>query len=206
MTMGDRIHTLRKEKGLTLEYIGKMTGVAKSTVRKWESGDIASIRSMNLQKLADALGTTIEYLLEGTTGNIIYKNIEPMPDTRMVPVIGSIACGVPILAKENVEGYAELDKRVHADFALRCVGDSMINAHIFDGDLVFIKKQDDVDNGEIAAVVIEDEATLKRVYKYPSRVELRPENPLCDVLQFEGPDLDQIRIIGKAVAFLGKVR
>lgn len=185
--MGDRIHTLRKEKGLTLEYIGKMTGVAKSTVRKWESGDIASIRSVNLQKLADALGTTIEYLLEGTTGNII-------------------ACGVPILAKENVEGYAELDKRVHADFALRCVGDSMINAHIFDGDLVFIKKQDDVDNGEIAAVVIDDEATLKRVYKYPSRVELRPENPLCDVLQFEGPDLDQIRIIGKAVAFLGKVR
>ena len=76
--MGDRIHTLRKEKGLTLEYIGKMTGVAKSTVRKWESGDIASIRSVNLQKLADALGTTIEYLLEGTTGNIIYKNIEPI--------------------------------------------------------------------------------------------------------------------------------
>lgn len=54
--------------------------------------------------------------------------------------------------------------------------------------------------------MIDDEATLKRVYKYPSRVELRPENPLCDVLQFEGPDLDQIRIIGKAVAFLGKVR
>lgn len=206
MTMGDRIHTLRKEKGLTLEYIGKRTGVAKSTVRKWESGDIASIRSVNLQKLADVLGTTVEYLLEGTTGNIIYKNLEPMPDTRMVPVIGRIACGVPILAKENVEGYAELDKRVHADFALRCVGDSMINAHIFDGDLVFVKKQDDVDNGEIAAVVIEDEATLKRVYKYPNRLELRPENPLCEVLQFEGPDLEQIRIIGKAVAFLGKVR
>lgn len=206
MTMGDRIHTLRKEKGLTLEYIGKLTGVAKSTVRKWESGDIASIRSANLQKLADALGTTIEYLLEGTTSNIIYKNLEPMPDTRLVPVIGNIACGVPIFAQENVEGYAELDKRVHADFALRCVGDSMINAHIFDGDLVFIKKQDDVDNGEIAAVVIEDEATLKRVYKYPSRIELRPENPLCKVLQFEGSDLEQVRIIGKAVAFLGKVR
>lgn len=206
MTMGDRIHKLRKEKGLTLEYIGKMTGVAKSTVRKWESGDIASIRSANLQKLADVLGTTLEYLLEGTTSNILYKNLEPLPDTRMIPIIGSIACGTPIFAKENVEGYAELDTRIHADFALRCIGDSMINAHIFDGDLVFIKKQEDVDNGEIAAVVIEDEATLKRIYKYPNRLELRPENPLCPVLQYEGVDLEQIRIIGKAVAFLGKVR
>lgn len=206
MTMGDRIHNRRKELDLTLEYVGKCVGVAKSTVRKWETGFIENIAAARLQKLAAVLNTTVEYLMDGTTSNIIYKNLEALPDTRMVPVIGSIACGVPILAKENIEGYAELDKRVHADFALRCVGDSMINAHIFDGDLVFIKRQDDVDNGEIAAVVIEDEATLKRVYKYPSRVELRPENPLCQVLQFEGPDLEQVRIIGKAVAFLGKVR
>ena len=206
MTMSDRIHNRRKELDLTLEYVGKCVGVAKSTVRKWETGFIENIAAARLQKLAAVLNTTVEYLMDGTTSNIIYKNLEALPDTRMVPVIGSIACGVPILAKENIEGYAELDKRVHADFALRCVGDSMINAHIFDGDLVFIKRQDDVDNGEIAAVVIEDEATLKRVYKYPSRVELRPENPLCQVLQFEGPDLEQVRIIGKAVAFLGKVR
>jgi repressor LexA len=204
--MGERIHKLRKDKGLTLEYIGKTTGVAKSTVRKWESGDIASIRSVNLQRLADVLGTTIEYLLEGTTNNLIYKNIEPLPDTRPIPVVGRIACGTPTLASENVEGYAELDARVHADFALRCVGDSMVNAHIFDGDLVFIQKQPDVENGEIAAVVIDEEATLKRVYKYPNRIELRPENPLFPVLQYEGADLEQVRIIGKAVYFLGTVR
>lgn len=206
MTMGDRIHQLRKEKDFTLEYIGKVVGVAKSTVRKWENGDITSIRSDKIQKLADVLGTTIEYLLDGVTGNILYKNIEPMPQTRAVPVVGKIACGTPIFARENVEGYAEVDMRVKADFALRCVGDSMINAHIFDGDLVFIKSQPDVDNGEIAAVVIEDEATLKRVYKYPNRIELRPENPLFPVQQFEGPDLDNVRIIGKAIAFLGQVR
>lgn len=205
-TMGDRIHQMRKARDLTLEYVGKFTGVAKSTVRKWETGEIANIRSDNLQRLADLFGTTLEYLVDGTQPNIIYKNLEPIPESRLVPVIGSIACGVPILAEENVEGYAELDKRVSADFALRCIGDSMINAHIFDGDLVFIRKQPDVNNGEIAAVVIAEEATLKRVYKYPNRLELRPENPLFPVLQYEGEDLEQVRIIGKAVNFLGTVR
>lgn len=206
MTMGDRIHNRRKELDLTLEYVGNYVGVAKSTVRKWETGYIENIAATRLQKLAMVLNTTVEYLMDGITSNVIYKNIEPMPSTKPVPVIGKIACGTPIFAQENIEGYAELDQRVNADFALRCVGDSMVNAHIFDGDLVFIKSQPDVDNGEIAAVVIEDEATLKRVYKYENRIELRPENPLFPVLQFEGDELSRIRIIGKAIAFLGQVR
>lgn len=206
MTMGDRIHQLRKEKGLTLEYVGKFVGVAKSTVRKWEKGDIESIRSDNIQRLADILGTTFEYLMDGVTENITYQNIEPMPDTKLVPIIGNIACGTPITAEENVDGYAEVDRRVQADFALRCQGDSMINARIFDGDLVFIRRQPDVDNGEIAAVAIDGEATLKRVYKYPNRLELRPENPLFPVLQYEGTELENVRILGKAVAFLSNVR
>lgn len=206
MTMGDRIHNRRKELDLTLEYVGNYVGVAKSTVRKWETGYIENIAAARLQKLAMVLNTTVEYLMDGITSNVIYKNIEPMPSTKLVPVIGKIACGTPIFAQENIEGYAELDQRVNADFALRCVGDSMINAHIFDGDLVFIKSQPDVDNGEIAAVIIEDEATLKRVYKYENRIELRPENPLFPVLQFEEEELSRVRIIGKAIAFLGQVR
>lgn len=206
MTMGDRIHDRRKELDLTLEYVGNYVGVAKSTVRKWETGYIENIAAARLQKLAAVLNTTVEYLMDGVTSNIVYKNVEPMPSARPVPVIGKIACGTPIFAKENVEGYAELDQRVNADFALRCVGDSMVNAHIFDGDLVFIKSQPDVDNGEIAAVVIDEEATLKRVYKYENRIELRPENPLFPVMQFEGDELNYVRIIGKAIAFLGQVR
>lgn len=205
MTMGDRIRQLRKAKGLTLEYVGKFVGVAKSTVRKWESGDIESIRSDNIQRLADVLGTTFGYLMDGAQETVVYKNIEPIPDTTLVPIIGGIACGLPITAEENVEGYAEVDRRVHADFALRCVGDSMINARIFNGDLVFIRRQPDVDNGEIAAVAIDGEATLKRVYKYPNRVELRPENPLFPVLQFEGADLENLHILGKAVAFFSQI-
>lgn len=206
MTMGDRIHTLRKERGLTLEDIGRAAGVAKSTVRKWESGSITSIRTDKVQKVAAALDTTLDYLLNGVEDDTYYKNMEPLPQTRPVPVIGRIACGTPIFAEENVEDYAELDVRVRADFALRCKGDSMVNAHIFDGDLVFIRKQPDVENGEIAAVVIDGEATLKRVYKYPNRLELRPENPLFPVMQYEDAELETIRIIGKAVSFLGQVR
>lgn len=206
MTMGDRIHILRKERGLTLEDIGRAAGVAKSTVRKWENGSITSIRTDKVQKVAAALDTTLDYLLNGVADDTYYKNMEPLPQTRPVPVIGHIACGAPIFAEENVEDYAELDIRVRADFALRCHGDSMVNAHIFDGDLVFIRKQPDVENGEIAAVVIDGEATLKRVYKYPNRIELRPENPLFPVMQYEDAELETIRIIGKAVAFLGQVR
>lgn len=208
MTMGDRIHALRIDKGLTLEDIGRAAGVAKSTVRKWESGDISSIRTDKVQRVAAALNTTLEYLLNGVTSDTVYdfKNIEPIPQSKPIPVIGNIACGAPIFADENFEGYAELDARVNADFALRCCGDSMINAHIFDGDLVFIRKQPTVENGEIAAVIIDQEATLKRVYKYPNRIELRPENPLFPVLQYEGAELEAIQIIGKAVSFLGQVR
>ena len=107
-----------------------------------------------------------------------------------------------LLAFENRDGEVEVNDDTRADFALRCAGDSMINARIFNGNLVFIRRQDDVENGEIAAVIIGDEATLKRVYKYPNRLELRPENPTFPVLNFEGTRLNEVRIVGKAVAFL----
>jgi repressor LexA len=206
MTMGDRIRNLRKQRGLTLEEVGRACGVSKSTVRKWEIGMIDSMRADKVQKLVEILDTTIDYLLDGTPTPTIYKNIEPMPPMKVVPILGDIACGRPALAEENYEGTAVVDERVHADFALRCVGDSMINAHIFDGDLVFIRQQPDVDNGQIAAVVIDNEATLKRVYKYRNRVELRPENPLFPVIEYEGEEMAAVHILGKAVAFLGAVR
>lgn len=206
MTRGERIYWLRKNRGLTLEEVGRACGVAKSTVRKWESNYIESMRADKLQLLASVLGTTIDYILDGTPTPTLYRNVEPLPQVKTVPILGDIACGAPALAEENFEGTAVLDERVQADFALRCVGDSMINAHIFNGDLVFIKQQPDVDNGQIAAVAIDNEATLKRVYKYANRLELRPENPLFPVLQYEGEEMAQVHILGLAVAFLGAVR
>ena len=134
------------------------------------------------------------------------ENLIPLPKTKKVPLVGTIACGTPITAVENVEDYIDMSEDVRADFALRCKGDSMINARIFDGDIVYIRQQPDVENGEIAAVYIDGEATLKRVFKHRDSLELRAENPTFPTLYYEGEELNSIRILGKAVAFLSGVR
>lgn len=134
------------------------------------------------------------------------SNILPLPKTKKVPLVGTIACGEPITAVENIEEYIDMSEDIHADFCLRCKGDSMINARIFDGDIVYIRQQPDVENGEIAAVLIDNEATLKRVFKHKGSLELRAENPTFPSLYYEGAELETIRIIGKAVAFLSAVQ
>ena len=135
-----------------------------------------------------------------------HPGIISMPEMRKVPLIGSIACGAPILAQEHIEDYVDIPKHILADFALTCKGDSMINARIFDGDIVYIRQQDTVENGEIAAVLIDSEATLKRVKIYDDRVILEPANPLYDPLVFRGEEMNAVRILGKATAFTSAVR
>lgn len=135
------------------------------------------------------------------------SNILPVsPGKQTVPLYGTIACGAPILAEENIEREIPLPDFVRADFALRCKGDSMVDARILDGDIVYIRKQPDVENGEIAAVLIEDEATLKRVYKYPGQVVLQPANPKYAPLIYTGESINEMRILGKAVYFVSAVR
>lgn len=139
------------------------------------------------------------------------SNLTPLTkdDFKKVPLLGNIACGTPILATENIEEYINMEVGINADFALRCKGDSMINARIFDGDIVYIRKQPRVENGEIAAVLIDDlecEATLKRVYIDNEKIRLCAENPLYKDLVFWGEEMDAVRIIGKAVAFLSGVK
>ena len=134
------------------------------------------------------------------------ENLIPLPKTKKVPLVGTIACGTPITAVENIEDYIDMSEDVHADFALRCKGDSMINARIFDGDIGYIRQQPDVENGEIAAVYIDGEATLKRVFKHRDSLELRAENPTFNTLYYEGSELENIRILGKAIAFLSGVK
>ena len=131
------------------------------------------------------------------------------PKTKKVPLMGTIACGAPILAVENVEEYIDMDADIHATFALRCKGDSMINARIFNGDIVYIRQQPTVENGEIAAVLIgstETEATLKRVYQDTEKSRLCAENPQYKDMVFFQEEMNEIRILGKAVAFLSTVK
>lgn len=200
------MRTRRQELGLTLEEVGDYVGVGKSTVRKWENGDIENMKRDKIALLSKILKLSP---LTFITGEVEYgtpDNIIPLPKMKKIPLLGTIACGEPILAAENIEALINADENLNADFALRCKGDSMINARIFDGDIVYIREQPDVEDGEIAAVLIGEEATLKRVYKYPSKVVLRPENPLYDDMIYSKEEMNEVRILGKAVAFLSAVR
>lgn len=205
LNMGQRIKALREEHGLTLEQVGNAVGVGKSTVRKWETGIIANMRRDKIAALAHVLHTTPAYLM-GWKEEIRVDNLFRI-QTKKFPLLGNIACGEPIYASEEFEAMVESGNDIDADFCLRATGDSMIGARIYDGDIVFIKKQELVDNGDIAAVLIGDEATLKRVQynREENELLLFAENPKYKTMRFSGSELDQIRILGKAVAFQGIV-
>ena len=138
---------------------------------------------------------------------IMGYDVEDDLDAVKIPLLGQIACGIPILADENIEDYIPVPANVKVDFALRAKGDSMINARIQDGDIIYIRQQKNVENGEIAAVRVEDEATLKRVFYYPEKniMILKPENPEYEDIIYQDSELDNIEIIGKAILFLSEI-
>lgn len=203
--VGRRIKERREFLGLSLNKAGHKIGCTATTLRRWENGEIASIKTTKLKAIAEALATTPEYLLGLEEKIMPREDLMPIPEMRSIPILGEIAYGEPILRQENYAGEANIPSNIKADFALRAKGDSMINARIFDGDLVFIKQQSDIDSGEVAAILIDDEITLKRVYKYEGRLELRSENPMYKPINIEGVDLADIKIIGRAIAFIGNI-
>ena len=206
--ISNKLKTLRKEKGLTLEELAERLGTSRQTIHRYENGTITNIPPEKVVMLADALGTTPASLMGWGGGDLFssFNNIIPI-STKKLPILGEIACGEPIYAEEDHESFIAVDSDLDADFCLRAHGDSMTGARIYDGDIVFIRSQDSVDNGEIAAVIINDEATLKRVYFYPddSKLILSPENPKYAPLVYMNDELDSIKILGKAVAFQSRV-
>lgn len=222
MTIYDRIKSLRIKKGMSQDELAKKVGYeSRSAISKVENGSRDISQSM-IEKYASALDVTPTFLLygdESQNGEQQYTvsdteqeeylklvNIIPLPKMRKVPLVGAIACGEPILAAENIEGEIDMPDNIRADFALRCKGDSMINARIFDGDIVYIRKQESVENGEIAAVLIGDEATLKRVRLYDDHISLEPDNPMYKPLVYWADEMNSVKIIGRAVAFTSIVR
>ena len=201
--IGKTVKRFREQLGITQDELAKKLGYkSRSSINKIELGENDIPRS-KISDFAKALGTTPQTLM-GWDEDASEYGLHKL-NTKRFRVLGKISCGEPIWANEEYENYIDASADIHADFCLIAKGDSMINARIFDGDIVFIRTQPDVDNGQIAAVVINDEATLKRVYKYPGRVELRPENPTYAPLNFEGEELNQMRILGKAVAFMSNI-
>lgn len=201
----NRMKQLREKMGISMMEAAKRLSMPYTTYVNYEKG-VREPDSETLIQIANFYETTIDYLLFRYDTSSLPDNIIPMPEMRKIPLIGTIACGDPILAAENIESEVDIPDEIHADFALRCKGDSMINARIFDGDLVYIRQQDIVDNGEIAAVLVDDEATLKRIKLYPDHIVLEPENPMYKPLSFWGEEMNTVRILGKAVAFTSAVR
>lgn len=198
-----RIEKLRKSKGIPATKVAEDLGMKYRTYYNYEKG-LREPNSEVLIAIAQYFEVSLDYLI-GRSDVPDAPNIMPLPKMKKVPLVGDIACGEPILAEENIETYLNMPENLNGTFALRCKGDSMINARIFNGDIVFIRSQPEVENGEIAAVLIGDEATLKRVYFYENRIELRAENPTFPPLNYEGEKLNEIRILGKAVGFLSTI-
>lgn len=202
MNIGEKIKHLRCELGFTQEELAFSAQTTKQTIHKYETGIISNIPASKIKAIADKLNTTPAYLMGWTDENFsLPSNIIPMPKTYHIPLLGTIACGEPILAEENVECEIDIPENINADFALRCKGDSMIDARIMDGDIVYIKQQPVVNNGEIAAVLVGDEATLKKVYLSGSTLTLLACNSSYEPFVYSGEELNNIRILGKAVGF-----
>ena len=198
-SVGDRIREKRESLGMSQEELAKKLGYkSRSSINKIET-DERNLTQSKIKSIADALLTTPSYIMGwDEPKEEIPSNFRPMPEMRQIPRIGRIACGEPITAEENIEGYDETPTGWHADFSLLCVGDSM-SPKIEDGDIVAIRCQQQVNNGEIAAVRIGDEATLKMVFIHQDYVELRPVNPSYPSIIRRLEEMEEIRIEGKAV-------
>lgn len=207
--MNISLKKLRISNNETQNDLANFLGVSRTTYLKYENG-LHEPSFETLTKLADHFNVSVDYLLgnkEKKSPELNIKNILPLK-TKKVPLLGDIACGKPIWAEQTHGEFISVSDDIDADFCLRASGDSMIGARIYDGDIVFIKNQDMVNNGEIAAVIIDNEATLKRVYYYPekNKIVLNPENPAFEPLVYINEELNEIRILGKAVAFQSIVR
>lgn len=199
--IGRRIQQKRIEKGLSVDELAKRLNKNRATIYRYENGDIEKLPISILKNLADILDISPASLIGWEDENIV--KIAKIK----IPVLGSVACGQPIFAEENLDCYVDAINNIHADYALWAKGDSMIDARINDGDLIFVKKQDMVENGEIAVVLIDEEVTLKKFIfeKDKNRVILVPANSKYLPFIYEGEDIKKVHVIGKAVAFQSKL-
>ncbi len=200
-----RIKQLREELGKSKAQVARELQIPYTTFVNYEN-EAREPNSEVLIMIANYFHVSVDYLIgrtENRHGNSLpVSNLVPLKHIIKVPIIGRIACGSPILAEQNYEGQTFCPDEVNADFALRCQGDSMIDANIQDGDIVFIKEAPIVENGEIAAVVIGEEATLKKVYVQGCTLTLLPANSSYEPMIFKKNEINDIRICGKAVAVL----
>ena len=203
MQIGDRIKARRIELGMSQDDLAKKIGYkSRSSINKIELGQY-ELRQSKIAAFAEALNTTATYILgleDAPQSSKIPQGCTPLPQQTALPVVGQIACGQPILAEQNITEYRNAPTSWKADFALICHGDSM-EPKIHDGDVVAIRQQNTVENGQIAAVRIGEEATLKMVYFHDRFVEFRPLNTNYESIIKMGDELEDVAIEGLAVGY-----
>lgn len=201
-SIASRIREYREREDLTLAEMAQMTGVPAQTLNRYELGKRAPKIDVAVQ-IAERLGVNPLWLqgydVPVLTG--VPDGFDPVPETYTVPRVGAIACGTPILAEQNIETYDAVPNRIRCDFTLVCKGDSMVGAGIEDGDVVYIRQQPEVENNEIAAVMIDGEATLKYFKRVGDMVLLSPANREYEPIIVSGENLGKVKIVGKAVGF-----
>ena len=206
MGMAEKIKERRIAMGYTQEELGEKLGLQKSAIAKYENGRVENIKRSVISNMAKILECSPTYLMDwDEADNIAYlENTYPI-QLKQFPMLGEIACGEPKYTNEDRESYIMAGTNIKADFCLKAKGNSMINARIMDGDIVFIRKQDTVENGDIAAIVVnnESQATLKRFFYYQEKslLILKPENPVYEDQIYQGEELNQVHVLGKAIAF-----
>lgn len=202
MSMGERLKYARKAKKYTQKQLAESIGAKHNSISNWEKGKNKP-NAYIIEKLCEELNVSPSYLISGDDAGFdfpVFENIIPL-EKRKVQIMGDIACGQPIYCDKEFEGYVEVGSGILADFAVRAKGDSMINARIHNGDIVFIRSQPIVENGEIAAVCVGNEMTLKRVYIDEKTITLVAENPAYSPIVYELDKNENIFILGKAIAF-----
>ena len=215
MNIGDRIKELRISSQMSQQELADKLNVAKQTVYKYENGIVTNIPSDKIEIMASLFHVSPQSIMgwddtpcSSDLSELYenYPNIKPIKKVK-IPMLGTVACGEPTFADEGHETYIETDGHINADFCLTCDGDSM-EPKLMNGDIVFIRKQPEVNDGQIAAVLIEDEATLKRVYydKPNNVLTLVAENPKYRPFIYSGEQLDHIRILGRAVSLYRKLK
>lgn len=207
LTYGERIRRLRESQKMSQDDLATKIGYSnRSTIAQIEANKI-DLNMSRLKQFANALHTNMAYLL-GWTGDSSANFMELDPEIAIqsyrVPIIGQIACGQPLLAEQNYSGYFAADGRIKADYCLQAKGESMIDVGIGDGDYVFIKYQQEVENGEIAVVLIDGETTLKRFYKQAEYIILKPCNEAFEpmIYSHEFVENNNFQVIGKCVGVL----
>lgn len=211
-TFAKRLAQALELRGITQTELSKRTNINKSSISTYLKGEYKA-KQDKVDLLANALNVSPVWLMgydipmqrDLSFDLSTLTNYVPIA-RKKIPLLGEIAAGQPIYADEHIEEFLPVDDKLHADFALKIKGDSMINAQINDGDIVFIRQQSDVDDGQIAAVLINDSATLKRIYHMNGFLQLNAENPAYKPIICSPETCDECRILGLAVAVLGKIK